>query len=106
MKCSAERYLKTKSRRSERMRVAYGPNHSLSAFSVPHRIGDARPAGGGANDDMTRKKSPRKPSGVHDARPIRPPARVTRRSSRAARDWSGANMTPYVDRTTSYDPSP
>ena len=40
-------------------------------------------------------------SGVQAVRPMRPPGRQTRSSSAAARDWSGANITPNVDRTTS-----
>ena len=37
--------------------------------------------------------------------PIRPPGRHTRSSSLAVRSWSGANMAPQVDRTTSKEPS-
>jgi hypothetical protein len=33
--------------------------------------------------------------------PMRPPGRTTRSSSLAARAWSGANITPNVDSTTS-----
>ena len=42
-----------------------------------------------------------KPSGVQLARPIRPPSRTTRSISRAARVWSGENITPKVESTTS-----
>ncbi len=41
------------------------------------------------------------PSGVQQHRPIVPPGRQTRTSSRAAAAWSGANMCPNVDVTTS-----
>ena len=46
------------------------------------------------------------PAGVHDARPMRPPGRQTRIISRALRSWSGANITPNVDSTTSKLASP
>ena len=49
----------------------------------------------------TRNIWPMKPGGVQFARPIRPPGRHTRISSRAACSWSGANMTPNVESTTS-----
>jgi hypothetical protein len=37
--------------------------------------------------------------------PIRPPGRQTRSSSAAVRSWSGANIAPQVDRTTSKEAS-
>ena len=48
---------------------------------------------------------PMKPSGVQLARPILPPCRQTRTISAAARSWSGVNITPKVDTTTSKLPS-
>ena len=42
-----------------------------------------------------------KPSGVWATRPIRPPGRVTRASSLAVRSWSGANIAPNTELTTS-----
>ena len=48
---------------------------------------------------------PMKPSGVQLARPILPPGRQTRTSSAAARSWSGVNITPKVETTTSKLPS-
>ena len=76
-------------------------NSSRRCESVPHRSGDAIPAGGGTYLPMTRNSCPRKPSGVQLASPIRPPGRHTRISSLAAHSWAGANITPKVDRTTS-----
>ena len=46
-----------------------------------------------------------KPSGVQLARPILPPGLQTRSSSAAARSWSGVNITPKVETTTSKLPS-
>jgi len=46
---------------------------------------------------MLRKKRPMCPSAVQQARPIVPPGRQTRTSSRGAACWSGANMWPNVD---------
>jgi hypothetical protein len=43
----------------------------------------------------------RPPVGVQFASAIRPPGFVTRASSRALASWSGANITPHVDDTTS-----
>ncbi len=54
---------------------------------------------------MILKIWPTKPSGVQQARPILPPGRQTRASSRAAWGWSGANITPKVETTTSKDAS-
>jgi hypothetical protein len=42
-----------------------------------------------------------KPSGVQFARPMRPPARKTRSISSAHRAWSGVNIAPNVESTTS-----
>ena len=50
---------------------------------------------------MILNNSPMKPSGVQFASPIRPPGRQTRSISAAARSWSGANITPKVESTTS-----
>ena len=44
------------------------------------------------------------PSGVWATRPIRPPWRVTRTSSAAVRSWSGANIAPNTEVTTSNKP--
>ena len=41
------------------------------------------------------------PSGVHEANPTVPPARVTRTISSAVRWWSGANMLPKTDSVAS-----
>ena len=45
------------------------------------------------------------PVGVQLASEMRPPGRVTRTSSAAARAWSAANMTPIADSTWSNVPS-
>ena len=50
---------------------------------------------------MVLKSWPMKPSGVQLARPILPPGRQTRSSSRAALSWFGVNMTPKVESTAS-----
>jgi len=71
-----------------------------SAHRVPQRR-DLMPAGGGTCFPIVLKSCPMKPSGVQLARPIFPPRLQTRRSSPAARSWSGVNMTPKVETTTS-----
>ena len=50
---------------------------------------------------VARKMSPIMLSGVQLTRPMRPPDLQTRSNSFAVRSWSGANMAPNVDRTTS-----
>jgi hypothetical protein len=56
----------------------------------------------GAN---TSKNAGKRLSGVKLARPIVPPGRHTRVSSAEARRWSGTNITPKHDVTTSKAPS-
>ena len=54
--------------------VTAPPNSSRSRSSVPHRIGDSSPAGGGTCRPLVLKSWPMKPSGVWATSPIRPPA--------------------------------
>ena len=54
------------------------PKSSCSRCSVPHRIGDRSPAGGGACLAFVLNSWPMKPSGVWATSPIRPPGRTTR----------------------------
>ena len=68
---------------------------------VPQSAGDLTPAGGGTCLPMVLKSCPMKPSGVQLARPILPPGLQTRIISAAARSWSGVNITPNVETTTS-----
>ena len=68
---------------------------------VPHSAGDFAPAGGGRCLPMVLNSWPMKPSGVQLARPILPPRLQTRSISAAALSWSGVNMTPKVETTTS-----
>jgi hypothetical protein len=83
------------------------PSSSRTLASVPHSIGLRAPGTGenGANRPAMAWVAAMTLAGVHAVRPIRPPARQTRSSSAAARAWSGANMTPNVDSTTSNAPS-
>ena len=83
------------------MEDAFPSNISAIRALVPHRSGDLTPAGGGRCLPIVLKRWPMKPSGVQLARPIFPPGRQTRISSAAARSWSGVNMTPKVETTTS-----
>jgi hypothetical protein len=53
------------------------------------------------NGAITRNWSAMTPSRVQVASPILPPGRVTRPSSPATASWSGANITPKLDETTS-----
>ncbi len=69
--------------------------------SAPQSAGERTPAGGGTCAPMILNRRPMKPSGVQLAMPMRPPGRTTRSISRAALAWSGANITPKVDSTTS-----
>ena len=68
---------------------------------VPHSAGDFTPAGGGTCLPSVLNSWPMKPSGVQLARPILPPGLQTRSISAAALSWSGVNMTPKVETTTS-----
>ena len=72
---------------------------------MPQSAGDLAPAGGGTCLPMVLNSWPMKPSGVQLARPILPPGLQTRISSAAARSWSGVNITPKVETTTSKLPS-
>ena len=69
--------------------------------SVPQSDGDFNTAGGGTCVPITLNNWPMKPSGVQFAIPIRPPLRKTRSISCAVRLWSGGNIAPNVDSTTS-----
>ena len=64
-----------------------------------------RPGAGGTCVPFVLNSWPMKPSGVWATRPIRPPERVTRASSAAVRSWSGANIAPNTEVTTSNEPS-
>ena len=68
---------------------------------MPQSAGDCTPAGGGRCLPRVLNIWPMNPAGVQLASPMRPPGRHTRASSAAACAWSGANMTPKVDSTTS-----
>ena len=69
---------------------------------MPHSAGDFTPAGGGRCLPSVLNSWPMKPSGVQFARPILPPdLQHTRSSSAAALSWSGVNITPKVETTTS-----
>ena len=70
------------------------PKISRRWASVPHRIGEATPAGGGTCRPTVLKSWPMNPSGVQLATATVPPDRVTRSSSAAACRWSGANIEP------------
>ena len=89
--------------RSSISRSNASPSSSSSrARGRPQSSGAPAPSGGGGwNGDVSLNISPIPPSGVQFASPIRPPGRVTRASSAAAASWSGANMTPNVELTTS-----
>jgi hypothetical protein len=54
---------------------------------------------------MVRNISPTKPAGVQLISPILPPGRQTRSSSSALRRWSGTNIAPTQDSTTSKERS-
>ena len=84
-----------------RSELTLSPSSSATPSSLPQRSGEASPAGGGTWAPCARNHWPRKPSGVHEASPIRPPGRVTRRSSAAVVSWSGANIAPNTDSTAS-----
>ena len=88
-----------------RVHTISSPSSSPSPSAVPQRKGDWPPAGAGACFAVTRNRSPMKPSGHHDASASRPCGRSTRNSSPAAAAWSGTNMTPMAEVTTSYDAS-
>ena len=79
------------------------PKSSRTRSSVPQSDGGSIPGGSGACLAITEKKT--SPSGVQFAIPIRPPGRQTRRSSAAVFGWSGANIAPKVESTTSNDAS-
>ena len=81
--------------------AARDSNSSASRARVPHSAGELAPAGGGTYLPTVLNNWPTKPSGVQFARPIFPPLRQTRSSSFAARCWSGVNITPKVETTTS-----
>ena len=68
-------------------------------------IGERMPAGGGTCRPITLNTWPMNPLGVWATLPIRPPARVTRTSSCAARSGSGANIDPKTETVTSNAPS-
>ena len=67
--------------------------------------GRRRPGGPGrapaGSEPAPRKNRPAAPSGVQLPMATRPPGRQTRSSSPAVARWSGANMAPTVDSTTS-----
>src|SRR5919204_4329608 len=81
--------------------LAPEPNNSASRSRVPQSAGDLAPAGGGRYWPRALNIWPTKPGGVQLARPILPPDRHTRNISAAALSWSGVNITPKVETTTS-----
>lgn len=85
--------------------AAWPLNSAAMRACVPQSMGERSPGGGGTCRPMTWKSRPMNPSGVQLARPIRPPGRVTRSSSAAARSWSGVNITPKEESATSKLPS-
>ncbi len=87
--------------RSTRRSLARGPNSATRWASLPQSAGERTPAGGATCAPMILNRRPMKLSGVQLAIAMRPPGRVTRSISLAARAWSGANITPKVDSTTS-----
>src|SRR5919106_2122907 len=102
---SAEGAISIESRETN-SRSNVSPSSAVTWSSRPQPNGDPAPGGGGgAYAAMTRNMSPRVPSGRQQARPTRPSGRVTRASSAAMAAWSGANMTPQADDTTSKDAS-
>ncbi len=75
---------------------------SVTWSRTPHSGGGWKPSGGdGACLAIAAKNCPIAPAGFHAATPIRPPGFSTRAISPAARLWSGANMQPKVETTTS-----
>ena len=82
------------------------PNSPARWASEPQRGGGCEPGGGGgANGASVRNSAPIMPSGVQLSSPMVPPRLVVRSSSPAAAAWSGANIAPIAEITTSNDSS-
>ena len=78
------------------------PGARSRAPRSPHANGLPAPgAGGGMNGAIILKMSCMPVLGCQQASASRPPGFVTRASSPAIASWSGANMTPQVESTTS-----
>ena len=71
---------------------------------MPHWIGERMPAGGGRDGVRPEQLADEAVGRVGD-QPDPAAGRVTRASSRAVRSWSGANIAPNTELTTSKLPS-
>src|SRR5882757_5724319 len=93
-------------RNVRRTNSTLAPGNNVERCASPDQAtGGVTPGGGGTCLTNVRNISPTTPSGTHTDSPILPPGRSTRTNSPAALAWSGANMTPNVDSTTSKESS-